>query len=138
MRLASLPPHSANPRHLSSRRLLVVVCLALSAGVTLACALVSLFSGRPVRDDVAMTGELSLRGLVLPVGGVKEKLLAARQAGMAAVLIPARNMADVEADLPPGLRTAMEVLPCSSMEDVLASAFAGGFPLLSNPVPSRL
>eukprot|EP00873_Tetraselmis_striata_P012687 jgi/Tetstr1/432951/TSEL_022289.t1 len=101
-----------------------------SAGVTLAAALLSLFSGRPLRGDVAMTGELSLRGLVLPVGGVKEKVLAAAQAGMATVLLPARNLPDIQSDMPPALADGrLQVVGCATMEDVLGAAFEGGFPL---------
>ena len=67
-----------------------------SAGVTMTTALASLLSGRPVRSDVAMTGEISLTGRVLPIGGVKQKLLAAHRAGITTVLIPARNEPDHE------------------------------------------
>ena len=67
-----------------------------SAGVTLFVALVSLLTGRRVRNDVAMTGEISLRGLVLPVGGIKEKVLAAKRAGISAVLLPKLNRKDLE------------------------------------------
>eukprot|EP00887_Chlorella_sp_A99_P006545 scaffold3.g6545.t1 len=94
-----------------------------SAGVTLAVALVSLFTGRRVRPDVAMTGELTLRGLLLPVGGIKEKLLAAAAAGMARVLVPARNMRDIAADVPADVMEALEVVPCQRVEDALAAAF---------------
>ncbi|KAL4458772.1 hypothetical protein ABPG75_013637 [Micractinium tetrahymenae] len=94
-----------------------------SAGVTLATALVSLFTGKCVRADAAMTGELTLRGLVLPVGGIKEKLLAAQAAGMARVLVPARNMPDVRAEVPAAVREALQVLPCQRLEDVLRGAF---------------
>jgi ATP-dependent Lon protease len=67
-----------------------------SAGVTIACALASELTGRPVRNDVAMTGEITLSGLVLPVGGIKEKILAAKAAGIKKVILPARNRGDVE------------------------------------------
>ena len=70
-----------------------------SAGVAMLVALVSLLTGRPARSDTAMTGEISLRGLVLPIGGVKEKVLAAVQAGITTVLLPARNRKDLE-DVP--------------------------------------
>ena len=67
-----------------------------SAGVTMACALVSLLTGQPVRRDVAMTGEITLRGRVLPVGGLKEKLLAAARAGIVRAIVPADNGRDLE------------------------------------------
>lgn len=67
-----------------------------SAGITIACALGSELSGRPVRSDVAMTGEITLSGLVLPVGGIKEKALAAKTAGIKKVILPARNRGDME------------------------------------------
>jgi ATP-dependent Lon protease len=104
-----------------------------SAGVTMAAALVSLFSGRAVRADTAMTGELTLTGLVLPVGGIKEKLIAAQRAGLRRVLVPARNLADVVADVPPATRAALSILPCATMADVLREAFDGGF--LLPPAP---
>lgn len=105
-----------------------------SAGVTLAAALVSLFTGKSMRPDVAMTGELTLRGLVLPVGGIKEKLLAAQAAGMARVLVPARNMPDVQAEVPLALRQSVEVLPCQRLEDVLQGAFDPPFVLDERPL----
>jgi len=90
-----------------------------SAGVTLFTALVSLLTGRCVRNDVAMTGEISLRGLVLPVGGIKEKVLAAKRAGIHTVLLPALNQKDLE-ELPPGVREAMHFELLESVDDVLA------------------
>jgi ATP-dependent Lon protease len=98
-----------------------------SAGVTMCTALVSLFSDRPARSDTAMTGEVSLRGLVLPVGGVKEKLIAAHQNGIRRVLIPARNVVDVEHEVPAATREALEIVPCVTMADVLENAFEGGY-----------
>jgi ATP-dependent Lon protease len=77
-----------------------------SAGVTLFVALVSLLTGRRVRNDVAMTGEISLRGLVLPVGGIKEKVLAAKRAGISSVLLPKLNGKDLE-EIPPAWRAGM-------------------------------
>lgn len=100
-----------------------------SAGVTLATALVSLFSGRAMRGDTAMTGELTLTGGVLPVGGIKDKLVAAHRAGLARVLVPARNVPDVEADVPAAVRAGLRVIPCATMADVLREAFEGGFDL---------
>lgn len=94
-----------------------------SAGVTLATALLSLFSGVKVRSDVAMTGELTLRGLVMPVGGVKEKLLAAHAAGVRRVIIPSRNVRDATADLPADVLADLEIVGCSRMEEVIEAAF---------------
>lgn len=94
-----------------------------SAGITIACALLSLFCGRALRPDTAMTGELTLRGLVLPVGGVKEKCLAAHQAGMKRVLIPRRNIHDVEAEISREVRSSLKIVGVDTLEDVLASAF---------------
>jgi ATP-dependent Lon protease len=89
-----------------------------SAGVTLFTALVSLLTGRCVRNDVAMTGEISLRGLVLPVGGIKEKVLAAKRAGIHTVLLPALNRKDLD-ELPAGVREAMHFEFLESVDDVL-------------------
>ena len=75
-----------------------------SAGVTMAACLASLMSGRPTRSDVAMTGEITLRGKVLPVGGIKEKVLAARRAGITTVVLPRRNEHDLEDIAPEALR----------------------------------
>lgn len=104
-----------------------------SAGVAMCSALVSLFSGRPVRADVAMTGEVSLRGLVLPVGGLKEKLIAAHQNGVRTVLIPARNAVDVEHEVPEATKRALEIVPCVTMADVLRHAFEGGYDVVDEP-----
>jgi ATP-dependent Lon protease len=92
-----------------------------SAGVTMTTALASLLSGRPVRDDVAMTGEVSLTGKVLPIGGVKQKLLAAHRAGMTTVLIPKRNEPDLD-DVPDEVLTQLTVHPVSDVRDVLRLA----------------
>lgn len=97
-----------------------------SAGVTLVTALVSLFTGRTVRADTAMTGEVTLRGLVLPVGGIKEKLLAAHRAGMRQVLVPHRNLVDVENDVPREVREEVEIVGVHTVGEVLARAFPGG------------
>ena len=79
-----------------------------SAGVAMFVALASLLTGRPVRSDVAMTGEISLRGLVLPIGGVKEKVLAALRAGITTVMLPARNRRDLE-EIPADARAQLSV-----------------------------
>jgi ATP-dependent Lon protease len=92
-----------------------------SAGVTMTTALASLLSGRLVRSDVAMTGEVSLTGRVLPIGGVKQKLLAAHRAGVTTVLIPKRNEPDLE-DVPENVRTALTVHPVSDVREVLELA----------------
>ena len=81
-------------------------------------ALASLLSGRLVRSDVAMTGEVSLTGRVLPIGGVKQKLLAAHRAGITTVLIPKRNEPDLE-DVPEDVRDQLEVHPVSDVREVL-------------------
>src|ERR1022692_1372681 len=89
-----------------------------SAGITMTTALASLLSGRLVRADVAMTGEVSLTGRVLPIGGLKQKLLAAHRAGITTVLIPARNEPDLD-DVPEKVRAALEIHPVSDVREVL-------------------
>jgi ATP-dependent Lon protease len=92
-----------------------------SAGVTLATAIVSVLSGRRARGDVAMTGEISLRGRVLPVGGIKDKVLAAARAGIRTVVIPQRNQKDL-VDVPDEVKGELEIRLAESIEDVLAIA----------------
>ena len=92
-----------------------------SAGVTMTTALASLLSGRPVRSDVAMTGEVSLTGRVLPIGGVKQKLLAAHRAGITTVLIPQRNEPDLD-DVPAEVLSKLDVHPVSDVREVLTLA----------------
>ena len=92
-----------------------------SAGVTMYTALVSLFTGVPIRPDVAMTGEITLRGNVLQIGGVKEKLLAAHRAGIKRVIIPERNMKDL-VDVPEEVKGEMEIMSVRRMDEVLAIA----------------
>jgi ATP-dependent Lon protease len=92
-----------------------------SAGVTVLTAIASILSGVPVRGDLAMTGEITLRGKVLPVGGVKEKVLAAHRAGIRRVLIPRRNEDDLD-DIPADLRQELEVVLVESIDDVLREA----------------
>src|SRR2546430_2679492 len=89
-----------------------------SAGVTMVTALVSLFSGRPVKSTVGMTGEVTLQGKVLPIGGVKQKLLAAHRAGLTEVILPYRNEADLD-DLPQSVREAMTIHLASDVRQVL-------------------
>jgi len=93
-----------------------------SAGVTMATALVSLLTGRPVRGGLAMTGELSLSGRVLPVGGIKEKVLAAHRAGIRTVVLPKRNEKNLLEDVPSAVRDVMTVRLAESVEDVLEAA----------------
>jgi ATP-dependent Lon protease len=92
-----------------------------SAGVTMATAMASLLTGRPVRRDLAMTGEITLRGRVLPIGGLKSKLLAAHLAGVKTVLIPKRNEKDL-AEVPDEVRTQLRLIPVETMDQVLAEA----------------
>jgi ATP-dependent Lon protease len=92
-----------------------------SAGVAMAVALASLVMGRHVKADVAMTGEITLTGRVLPIGGVKEKALAAQRAGIRRVILPARNEGDV-AEIPEHQREGLEFLYCDTIEDALAAA----------------
>ncbi len=95
-----------------------------SAGVTIATALVSLVRGQPVADDVGMTGEITLTGQVLPIGGIREKSLAAQRAGLKRLIYPRENESDL-AELPPETRAALEFIPAETIEDVLAAAFDG-------------
>jgi ATP-dependent Lon protease len=92
-----------------------------SAGVTMYTALVSLFLDIPVKPDVAMTGEITLRGNVLQVGGIKEKLLAAHRSGIKRVIIPERNMKDL-VDVPDEVKDEMEIYPVKRMDEVLVHA----------------
>ncbi len=92
-----------------------------SAGVTMVTALVSLLTGRPVRSDIAMTGEVTLSGRVLPIGGVKQKLLAAQRAGVAEVFIPERNRPDLD-DVPAEILEALTVTPVGAVTEILERA----------------
>jgi len=94
-----------------------------SAGVAMFVALTSLLTGRAVRSDVAMTGEISLRGLVLPIGGVKEKVLAALRAGITTVMLPARNRRDLE-DIPADARAQLNFVWMERVDDALATALS--------------
>jgi len=108
-----------------------------SAGVTMATAIVSLVKGTPVADDVAMTGEITLTGQVLPIGGVREKTLAAQRAGVKRVILPRENEADLD-ELPAETREALEFVLADSIRDVLAAALDGAAPaLVSAPAPER-
>jgi ATP-dependent Lon protease len=92
-----------------------------SAGITMATAILSAFTGKLVRGDIAMTGEITLRGKVLPIGGLKEKALAARRVGIKTVLIPEGNFAGVE-ELPAVLKKDVKFLPVQSVAEVFAAA----------------
>lgn len=96
-----------------------------SAGITIATALISLLTGRPARRNVAMTGELTLSGRILPIGGVKEKVLAARRAGVTTVLVPARNRENVE-ELDEPIRREMTILLVDNMKEVLDKTLLPG------------
>ncbi len=95
-----------------------------SAGITMTTAVVSALTGIPVRSDTAMTGEISLRGRVLQIGGLKEKLLAAHRGGITRVLIPEQNRKDLE-DVPSNILQALEIIPVSHMDRVLKEALSG-------------
>jgi ATP-dependent Lon protease len=99
-----------------------------SAGIAITTALVSILTGIPVRSDVAMTGEITLRGEVLPIGGLKEKLLAAHRGGIKTVLIPHQNVKDL-ADIPENIKNHLDIHPVQWIDEVLSLALA------SQPVP---
>jgi ATP-dependent Lon protease len=92
-----------------------------SAGVTMASAMASLYTGRKVRSDTAMTGEITLSGLVFPVGGIKEKVLSAHRAGIRRIILPQKNEADIE-EIPEEVRKELEIIPAVRINDVLSAA----------------
>jgi ATP-dependent Lon protease len=102
-----------------------------SAGVTITSALASLYTGRRVRPDTAMTGEITLSGLVFPIGGVKEKVLAAYRAGIRRILLPTRNEADVE-DIPEDVRNELQIIFVATISEVIEAALEV---LVANPPP---
>jgi ATP-dependent Lon protease len=102
-----------------------------SAGVTITAALASLYTGRRVRPDTAMTGEITLSGLVFPVGGLKEKILAAHRAGIRRILLPSRNEADIE-DLPEDVRKELQIVFVARISEVIDAALEV---LVANPPP---
>ncbi|HOD44763.1 MAG TPA: endopeptidase La [Anaerolineaceae bacterium] len=105
-----------------------------SAGITIATALISAFTERPVHKEVGMTGEITLRGRVLPVGGVREKILAAHRAGLKTVLLPAQNLKDL-VDVPKKVRTDLRIVPIKHMDEVLGEAL---HPVVEKPArPKR-
>jgi ATP-dependent Lon protease len=94
-----------------------------SAGIAMVTAIASLFSGRPVRGDVGMTGEVTLRGRVLPVGGIKMKVLAAHRSGLSTVILPKKNESDLD-DLPDEIRRAMTFVTVDQIDQAFAIALA--------------
>ncbi len=107
-----------------------------SAGVTMATALASVFTNMPVRKDLAMTGEVTLRGRVLPIGGLKEKTLAAKRAGITTVIIPKQNEKDLD-DIPKNIRKEMKFVFVETMDDVIAAALRKGKTARKLPGRSR-
>jgi ATP-dependent Lon protease len=109
-----------------------------SAGAAMVTSLVSLLSGRPVRDRLAMTGEMTLSGIVLPIGGVKEKVLGAKRAGIREVLLPADNEPNAVADLPPEILGDMKITYVRTLDEVLEHALskeAVAPPIVPQPEP---
>jgi Lon-like ATP-dependent protease len=96
-----------------------------SAGTALLSAFVSLFTGTPISPDIAMTGEISLVGQVLPVGGLKEKILAAHRAGIKTILAPAANRADIEENVPESVKTGIRFVYVEDVKEVLVEVFSG-------------
>jgi len=107
-----------------------------SAGITISTALVSLMTNRQVRSDTAMTGEVTLRGMVLPVGGIKEKVLAAHRGGVKRVIMPARNEKDLR-DIPPNVKDEMEFIFVKKVDEVLEAALEGGNPAVNMDVATQ-
>jgi ATP-dependent Lon protease len=94
-----------------------------SAGITMATAIVSALTGRPVYRHVGMTGEITLRGRVLPIGGVREKVLAAHRAGLKTVILPEKNLKDL-IDLPKTAKSELKIIPVKHMDEILQIALA--------------
>jgi ATP-dependent Lon protease len=105
-----------------------------SAGITMATAIASVATGKPVSDQVAMTGEITLSGQVLPIGGLREKVLAAQRAGIPKVIFPKENESDLE-ELPPETREELEFVPVDWIEEVLEVAFDGSLPKVAQARP---
>jgi len=106
-----------------------------SAGITMASAVISALTGRPIFKHVGMTGEITLRGRVLPIGGVREKVMAAHRAGLKTVILPEKNMKDL-VDLPKQAKAELKIIPVKHMDDVLGIALAS-HPILEPPRPRR-
>jgi ATP-dependent Lon protease len=94
-----------------------------SAGVTMATALISLLTQKPIRPDVGMTGEITLRGQVLPVGGIKEKMLAAHRAGLKTIFLPKENKGDLD-DLPEEVKKSIHFIPVEDVKQILKKAIS--------------
>ena len=109
-----------------------------SAGVTMATALASVFTNAPVRKDLAMTGEVTLRGRVLPIGGLKEKTLAAKRAGIRTIIIPKQNEKDLD-DIPKNVRKEMKFILADTLDEVISSALRkkGSVPVTGKKIPGR-
>jgi len=95
-----------------------------SAGITMTTAIASLLTGRPVKHTVGLTGEVTLQGRVLPIGGLKQKVLAAHAAGLREVILPERNRGDLD-EVPADVREQMQFHPVTAMDEVLSLAFEG-------------
>jgi ATP-dependent Lon protease len=105
-----------------------------SAGITMATAIASIATGKPVSDEVAMTGELTLTGQVLPIGGLREKSLAAQRADVKKVIFPRENESDLE-ELPEETREELEFIPVDWIQEVFEVAFDGSLPHVARPRP---
>jgi ATP-dependent Lon protease len=103
-----------------------------SAGITMATALASIATGKAVSDQVAMTGEITLSGQVLPIGGLRDKVLAAQRAGISKVIFPSENEPDLE-EIPAEVREQLEFVPVDWIEEVLEIAFDGSLPKVAPP-----
>jgi len=106
-----------------------------SAGITMCVAMISAMTGRPVYRHVALTGEITLRGRILPVGGIREKVLAAHRAGIKVVLIPEKNLKDL-VDVPRTVRTELKIVPVKHMDEVLDWAISPDV-VMEPPRPRR-
>ena len=108
-----------------------------SAGVAMCTSIISVLTGIPVRCDVAMTGEVTLRGRVLPIGGLKEKLLAAHRGGIKKVIIPHENGKDL-AEIPSNVKEGLEIILAKTVDDVIAQALVRiPHPIVWNPPPGK-
>jgi ATP-dependent Lon protease len=106
-----------------------------SAGITIATAMISALTGRPVDREIGMTGEITLRGRILPIGGVREKVLAAHRAGLKTVLLPEKNLKDLH-DVPKSVRAELKVIPVTHMDQVIEAAVARE-PVIEPPRPRK-